>query len=406
MSEKTKIKKFAALISLYTVVMGVFQVADYFYGISYMVILNSHLSVKKIAILIGIHEIFLFVFDFPSGVISDFVGRKKTASISLILYGIGLILLAYNTSFIMLILIFVFLAFANAMFSGSPQAWFYDMLIKEDRLKDREKILPRIGGTVKVMSVISSLSAVALISLDVRLPLLIGGIAVIIAGIIFLFFFEDNRGNVENKKFFEVLKNFSMAFFTDRRMRGMVAFEVFDYAAFSLFIFVWQLFLLNRFHMTDKMISILFVCFTLTMAAGSFLTSFFLKHMNGFTLSVIGKTGIIITFVIECFADNIWLVLVGYILFEFFFSVSSASIGLWKNDYISSNNRASFYSGISSVKSLLFILLTFCLGGIIDKLGYETVWGLATIIEFLSMVLMVRFIRKFGDQKEISSVEA
>ncbi|MGP1433373.1 MAG: MFS transporter [Catonella sp.] len=405
MSEKTKIEKFAVLVVLYTVVMGLFQVADYFYGVSYMIILNSHLSVGKISILVGIHEIFLLVFDFPSGVISDFVGRKKTASISLIFYGIGLILLTYSTSFIMLILVFILLAFANAMFSGSPQAWFYDMLIKEDRLKDRDKILPRIGGVVKVMSLFSSLSAVALMALDVRLPLLIGGIAVIIAGITFLIFFEDNRGNIENRKFFEVFTKFSKEFLTDRRMRGMIAFEIFDYTAFSLFIFVWQLFLLNRFHMTEKMISILFVCFTLTMAVGSFLTSFFLKYMNGFTLSVIGKIGIIITFIIECLADNIWLVLVGYILFEFFFSVSSASTGLWKNDYISSNNRASFYSGISSVKSLLFVLLTFCLGEIIGKLGYEIVWGLAAIIEFLSVVLMIRFIRKFGDQKETSCVE-
>lgn len=405
MNEITKKRRFGALVVFYTLVMGLYQTADYFYGISYMVILNSCLSVGKISLLMGGHELCLLLFDFPSGVISDFVGRKKTAAISLLLYGIGLILLAYNTSFLVLMFVFILLAFASAMFSGSPQAWFYDILIKEDRLRDREKILPRMAGAVKLMSVVSSFLAIALMIFDVKLPLIIGGIAVIIAGVFFLLFFEDNRGNTENKRFFEAAKDFTISFFADRRIRGMIAFEVFDYAAFSLFIFTWQLFLLNKFNITEKEISALFVCFTLTMAVGNFFTSFFLKYINGFIVSVLGKLCIVVAFVIMYIANNVWLVLVGYVLFEFFFSVSNVSVSIWRNDYISSDNRASFYSGISSVKSLLCIALTFCLGSIIDYLGYEPVWILAATVEFTSAMFVIRFIRKFGEQKEENDIE-
>lgn len=402
MRETSKNKKFTILAIFYTLVMGIYQIADYFYGVSYMVVLNKHLPVESIAILIGIHEIGLLVFDFPSGVVSDFFGRKKTASISMILYGLSLLALAFCSSFGMFILIFLLMAFATAMFSGSPQAWFYDILIKEDRLKDREKLLPRMSGTVKLMSFAASLLAVVLMYMNVTTPLIVGGITGMIAGLFFLFFFEDNKGNSENKKFFEVFKDFTKDFFLDNRMRGMIAFEIFDYAAFSLFIFTWQLYLLNQFNIKETEISRIFVCFTLCMAAGSFLTSFLLKYLSGFKISIIGKIGIAFSFIGIVLTKNIWILLAEYVLFEIFFSLSSTSVGIWRNDYISSNNRSTFYSGISSVKSLLFIAITPCLGIVINHFGYISAWILAAVIEFTSLVFMIRFIKKFGSQKEES----
>lgn len=230
-----------------------------------------------------------------------------------------------------------------------------------------------------------------------------GGIG-IAAGLIFLFFFEDNKGNSENKKFFEVFKDFSKDFFLDNRMRGMIAFEIFDYAAFSLFIFTWQLYLLNQFNIKETEISIIFVCFTLCMAAGSFLTSFLLKSLSGFKISIIGKIGIVLSFIGIVLTTNIWILLAEYVLFEIFFSLSSTSVGIWRNDYISSNNRATFYSGLSSVKSLLFIVITPCLGIVINHFGYVSAWILAAVIESISLVFIIRFIKKFGSQKEENEV--
>lgn len=392
--------KFVLLVVFYTLVMGLYQMADYFYGVSYMVVMNTRLSVENIAILIGIHEIGLLIFDFPSGVISDFWGRKKTAAISLMLYGAGLILLAFSYSFTFLILVFLLLAFANAMFSGSPQAWFYDVLIKEKKLADREKILPRMSGVIKLMSVFSSLLAIVLMCFKATYPLIIGGLMGIIAGCFFLIFFEDNKGSHENEKFFDVFKTFSKSFFQDARMRGIIIFEIFDYAAFSIFIFTWQLYLLNIFRVKETEISILFVCFTLCMAVGSFATSFLSKYLDGFKVSIIGQLGIVFSFIEIALAVNIVGTIIGYLLFEIFFSMASTSIGIWENDYISSANRASFYSGISSVKSLLSIVITPCLGGIINGMGYIPVWFLASLIELISLFFVIRFIRKLGDQKE------
>ena len=401
MDEICNNKRFGLLVMFYTLVMGLYQMADYFYGVSYMVVLNARLSVESIVILMGVHEIGLLILDFPSGVVSDFIGRKKTAAISMMIYGMGLILLAFSSSFPVLIFVFLILAFASAMFSGSPQAWFYDMLIKEERLKDREKLLPSMAGTIKLLSMISSFLAIVLMASNVIYPLIVGGVVGIVVGFFFLLFFEDNKGNHEDKKFFEVLKDFSKSFFKDKRMRGIIAFEMFDYAAFSLFIFVWQLYLMNQFFIKETEISILFVCFTLCMAAGNFLTSFLSKYFNGFQISIIGKVGMVLVFVELVLVNNIWGVLLGYVLFEVFFSISTASISIWRNDYISSNNRSSFYSGISSVKSLLYILLTLCLGYIINSLGYVSVWILATVIELLSLIFIIRFIKKFGGgQKE------
>ena len=393
---------FKFLIVMYTLLMGVYQVADYFYGISYMIMLNSSLSVRNIAIIIGIKEVCTLIFDFPSGVISDYVGRKKTAALSLILYGGGLILLTICKSFLTLLLVFVLIAFATAMFSGSPQAWFYDTLLRKDKLSERERIIPKMSGAVKLITTGANIAAIAFVIVNKNLPLIIGGIAVIVFGILFLFIFEDNKGKHVGNNFFSTMKEFSVSFFADERMRGMLYFESFDYAAFSVFIFTWQLFVLNKFSLTEKAISVLFVCFTLVMALGNFVTSFLHKYLDGYTICILGRIGMIISFVILFATNNLWVAIGGFLIFEMFFSITNTSISIWRNDYISSDNRASFYSGISSVKTLLAILITFCLGSLIDTTGYRFVWAVALICEFTSLLFTMRFINKFRELKGVS----
>ena len=394
-------KKFKYLVIFYTAIIGLHQMADYLYGVSYMVTLNTRLSIEYIAILIGIKEVGFLVFDFPSGVISDFFGRKKTAGVSLIIYGLALILLGLSTSFILLISIFLLMSFAESMFSGSPGAWFYDVLVKENRIKDREKIIPYISGVAELMSFVSSAVAIVLMYYNATYPLMVGGVIGILAGILCLLFFEDNKGNSENKNFFVVLRDFSKDFIHDKNIRGILAFSVFDYAAFSVFIFTWQLYLLNRFNIRETDISILFVCFTICMAIGSFITSFLLKHLKGIVVSIIGQIGIVLSFLAIAFTDSLYVVIASCFLFEICLAISSTSVGIWRNDFISSENRASFYSGISSVDSLLSIAITPCLGMVIKYLGYSRVWILATLIQVVSLMFIIRFKMRHRVQNDV-----
>lgn len=139
----------------YTFIMGFFQIADKMYGASYMVKMNKEgIDVSTIGIIIAFEEFILVISDYPSGLISDFIGRKKTAALSMIGYGIGMLLFARANNVFMYFLAMFVIAISMAMYSGSPQTWFYDTLVKLKVLHLREKMIPKMNGVVSGFSII------------------------------------------------------------------------------------------------------------------------------------------------------------------------------------------------------------------------------------------------------------
>lgn len=135
-------KKIMKIAIFYTTIMALFSFADKLYGSAYIMLVNQIIPVKWIGLLLGFHEAILLIFDYPSGVISDFLGRKKTAGVSLIIYGMAQIMMGFWQNIITYFIAFGLLAIGLAMFSGSPQAWFYDTLVKKKAVEEREKLLP------------------------------------------------------------------------------------------------------------------------------------------------------------------------------------------------------------------------------------------------------------------------
>ncbi len=389
----------------YTFIMGFFQFADKMYGASYMVKMNKQgIDVSTIGIIIAFEEFILVISDYPSGLISDFIGRKKTAALSMIGYGIGMLLFARANNVFMYFLAMFVIAISMAMYSGSPQTWFYDTLVKLKVLHLREKMIPKMNGVVSGFSIISSLAAYVLISKSILWPLYLGAFITIIIGILFLLFFEDNKGAVEEESLITLFVKFSSSFIKDKRMRSIVVMEMFEYTSFSIFIFVWQLYLMNQYGLKENFISIMLVILMAAMMFGHFIAGKLMRRTSLFITSYIGKSLIALAFISLVFSKNLYVAIMSLILYDFACSIVGSSCSIWENDYISSDNRATYNSAISSIKTIMSIGVTISMGFIVNYMGYNGAWFIAVIFEILSILALYYFISRYEVMKEVDNV--
>lgn len=389
----------------YTFIMGFFQFADKMYGASYMVKMNKQgIDVSTIGIIIAFEEFILVISDYPSGLISDFIGRKKTAALSMIGYGIGMLLFARANNVFMYFLAMFVIAISMAMYSGSPQTWFYDTLVKLKVLHLREKMIPKMNGVVSGFSIISSLAAYVLISKSILWPLYLGAFITITIGILFLLFFEDNKGAVEEESLITLFVKFSSSFIKDKRMRSIVVMEMFEYTSFSIFIFVWQLYLMNQYGLKENFISIMLVILMAAMMFGHFIAGKLMRRTSLFITSYIGKSLIALAFISLVFSKNLYVAIMSLILYDFACSIVGSSCSIWENDYISSDNRATYNSAISSIKTIMSIGVTISMGFIVNYMGYNGAWFIAVIFEILSILALYYFISRYEVMKEVDNV--
>ena len=307
-----------------------------------------------------------------------------------------------NNVFMYFLAMFV-IAVSMAMFSGSPQIWFYDTLVNLKVLHLREKILPKMNGVVSGFSIISSLVAYVLISKSILWPLYLGAFITITIGILFLLFFQDNKGAVENENLITLFVKFSKNFVNDRRMRSIVVMEMFEYTSFSIFIFVWQLYLMNKYEIKENFISIILVVLMAAMMLGHFTAGKLINMTNLFTTSYIGKSLIVLAFISLVLSQNLYVAIASLILYDFAFSIVGSSCSIWENDYISSDNRATYYSAISSIKSIMGIVVTVSMGFIVNCTGYNSAWFIAIVFEVLSILGLYYFICKYKEMREIDN---
>lgn len=87
----------------------------------------------QISHLFAIASITLLVFDFPSGNLSDIIGRKRCYAIGNIIWGIGIILFGMSKSFYFFALSIVVINIGVALNSGSISTWAHEYLCREKK---------------------------------------------------------------------------------------------------------------------------------------------------------------------------------------------------------------------------------------------------------------------------------
>jgi len=130
----------------------------FFLPIIYIFFKNSGLTFTQIFLTEAIFSIAVVLFEVPTGALADYIGRKKSVLVGILMWILSCFVFFIGHGFIAFSIANVFCALGVAFMSGADMALFYEILRKQNKENDYKKY----QGTAQLIGLVSlSLSALA-----------------------------------------------------------------------------------------------------------------------------------------------------------------------------------------------------------------------------------------------------
>jgi MFS family permease len=148
------------------------------------------LTYSQMALMEASTFIITILFELPSGVLADLIGRKKTLVIGWMIVTIGYILTGFSFNAITMIIGLLLVALGAAFVSGADEAIFYDSLKEIGRESEFSKLNARGLILFRTSMIFAMFSGGFLYSIYFGLPHIFRGLGVLAATILALFMTE------------------------------------------------------------------------------------------------------------------------------------------------------------------------------------------------------------------------
>lgn len=401
-SSNNYLQGFSKIKKLYISIMLLYELADKLFGSIYIAFMRSKgLTLIQISRLFSIEQILLAIFDYPTGAISDKMGRKKVAAYGFIIWGLGILQFAFSTNFWLFLPAMVLMALGLALISGAPSAWLIDQMIAYGVYEKRDQIFPRIQASVRFFSIIALISSYIFIGIAERLPIIIAGCTAIIAGITALIIGEDNYGEVNGNNIFNIMHIYLKDFVKEKKLVVLALRNIICYTSFIAFVLYWQIYATEIIEIKNKYLAVFLIAFMILLMMGNFSVSILTKRINSFMTSILGIVISILGFGLLLTFQSLTIFIVAAGLVEFGFGVEQASTSTWVCDYIKSETRATYSSIFSTIQAVGGFLITNFLGLLTEATAVNTAWIVAIVAMISDILILVVFYYKYRNKRTL-----
>lgn len=392
----TNVEKFNKTKKIYVIMMSLYGLADKLYGSIYIAFMrSSNLSMLQISNLFSIEQILIAVFDYPTGTISDKVGRKKLASYGFLIWGTSLLIFAHANGYGMFLVSMIIMALGLALISGAPGSWLIDHMISDGVYDQRTKIFPKIQATVSLFAIVASLLSYFFIDISNNLPIIIAGLISIFIGLFAWFCGEDNYGDTTETSLLKTLNENLRSFMKDNKMLLLTVRRILSYISFVCFVLYWQIYVTETLNIEAKFLPIFLILFMLSLTLGNYLSSVIVTKISNFSVSIVGLIISAIGFIMLIFGNTVVIFIIGSLFVEIGFGIKQAITPTWTADYIESEVRASYSSIFSTIQSICGFFIINVLGYLFDIFGLNTIWTIAAITLVIESFIVILFVNKF-----------
>ena len=376
--------------------MSLYGFADKLYGSIYIAFMRSaNLSMLQISNLFSIEQILLAIFDYPTGTISDKIGRKKIASHGFITWGISLLIFAYSNHYTYFLISMILMALGLALISGAPGAWLVDHMIQDGVYEERTKIFPQIQTILSFVAIIASVFSYFFIDISNKLPIVVAGLISIFTGFYSYFAGEDNYGNSEHPGLLKTLNENLKSFLKDKRMILLTIKKLLSYVSFVAFVLYWQVYLTEILDLETKFLPMFLILFMISLTAGNYLSSQIANKISNYYVSIVGLIVSAVGFSLLILGDHLLTFTLGAILIEVGFGIEQAMTPTWTMEYIKSEVRASYASIFSTIQSIFGFFIINLIGFFFESAGINIVWLLGIVVIFLEIGIVLFFVKKY-----------
>lgn len=392
-------KEFRETRNLYVSMMSLYELADKLFGATYVAFMRAQdLSIAQISNLFSIQQILQAVFDYPTGTISDKIGRKKIMGYGFIVWGTGILLYAFAVNFWTFLPAMVFMALGLALISGAPSAWLVDQMIRHDIYEERNQILPKLQAGVRFFAIAASLASYFLVGVNQRLPIITAGCISIGAGIVALLFGQDNYGRVKGNNIFRMLQLQAKSFIKEEKLLLLSLRTIVCHVPFVAFVLFWQIYATEVIHIETKYLAFFLLVFMVLLMLGNYAVSIFTRKISNLGTSIAGIIisilGFVLLFVLPSFPGFV----MGAGLIEFGFGVEQSATSTWMCDCIESETRSAYSSIFSTIQSVAGFIIMNLLGVLTEWNGVNAAWCVAAVAMGVDIVILVIFSRKYRNR--------
>lgn len=388
-------KEFRETRNLYVSMMSLYELADKLFGATYVAFMRAQdLSIAQISNLFSIQQILQAVFDYPTGTISDKIGRKKIMGYGFIVWGTGILLYVFAVNFWTFLPAMVFMALGLALISGAPSAWLVDQMIRHGIYEERNQILPKLQAGVRFFAIAASLASYFLVGVNQRLPIITAGCISIGAGIVALLFGQDNYGRVKGNNIFRMLQLQAKSFIKEEKLLLLSLRTIVCHVPFVAFVLFWQIYATEVIHIETKYLAFFLLVFMVLLMLGNYAVSIFTRKISNLGTSIAGIIISILGFVLLFVLPSFPVFVIGAGLVEFGFGVEQSATSTWMCDCIESETRSAYSSIFSTIQSVAGFIIMNLLGVLTEWNGVNAAWCVAAVAMGVDIVILVIFSRK------------
>jgi MFS family permease len=368
-----------------------------FYSPILVIVLVNYMGTYLQAMsILAVMSLSAVVMEFPTGILSDAVGRKKTMVAGTFCNVLALLLWSCFPFYeVFLVGAFLF-GTATALFSGNNEALLFDSLKNVDLQEEYHAYLGRTNSTLQIALALTSVMGTFIAAWSIRLVLFLSLVPQIIALITALFIVDPGRkAKISNTG--EVFRHSVTAFtktFKNKKLMLLIAarglndaFSGSSYQLQSAFINgLWPLWA----------VGIIRSCSNLLAGASFYFSGTILKYLSKRTVLILsnlyGRVSAVLALLLNRFISPILLA-----SSSAFFGASFVTNSALIQEEFSDEERATMGSIVSFFGSIILSLISIAVGYIADKL---TVRKSLLIIQLFMLIPLPVYLYIFWKKKE------
>ncbi len=406
-----KVKK---IIRTYIIIMVIFTMGNSIFApifIPYMT--GKGMSTFEANFVMSVIMFTIFIFEIPTGVLSDLFGRKKSFAISLILMIIAklVFLLSFNLLGFCIGAIIDGVAFAFS--SGSLDAWVVDE-VKKNGMEKFQKIFACVGKYSRYASIIAGFIGGYLITRSYSYVWIFSAVLLVICTIVVLKYVEEDKSDFVKQKInikdgWKGMKEITHKSIQECKNNSLLLFLILLGSFEALFL--GGCFQLWTKHIPEVIsingiISWVWVLLAFSAIIGNTIVQKMnWKDENRLTIVMILNSITSIIFIAAGLFKNGWVIIAVFMLKNIITGIKRPIIDSVFNENINDGNRSTILSFNSQCVSIFHNIGLIAMGALATQSGIKVSWFVAGVL-FFSVVPMWIIMRRKFEQKTSIELES
>ena len=372
-----------------------------FYGPVFALFFQSFsLSQAQILSFLSIYAISTILFEIPTGIFSDRIGRKKTLLISSVLLSLCFFIFAFGNNYWQFAIAYLIMGISSSFSSGTGEAFLYDTLLNLKEKNRFKKILGKIIFFGNLAIIMSMALGGFLFTINNKLPYLLTAIITSLNIFIVLFFKEPERAKI-NKN---LLEHTFASFKIFRKNKKLLMLSLFSIITVSAIVI--SFFLIQQYY---EFIGIPVALIGLVLVGSKIIESLSSRYAYVIERKLKFKTSIVLIallivlgYGLMSFYSFYWAFIFAYLL-NIALGFSGPVFSDYINRHISSDKRSTVLSIKNQLKNVVFLIIPPLIGRVADK-SLQLSFSVMAISATLLYIIVIYYLIKLNNNQNAKTL--